>query len=74
MSLTRSTLCLKSRNQTFLDSGGRNKSNSHEHDVHHVLEVGIKRFWFQEAGMSLSHFLVGIGEMKIFDELAAHHV
>ena len=32
----------------FLDSGGRNESNS--------------------------HFLVGIGDMKIFDELDAHQV
>ena len=45
---------------------GRNESNSdplapivekkifHELDVHHVLKVGIKRFWAQEAKMSLS--------------------
>ena len=25
----------------------------HELDVHHVLKVGIKRFWAQEAEMSL---------------------
>ena len=48
----------------FLDSGGRNESNSHqlalieekrifhELDVHHVQKVGIKRFWAQEAEMS----------------------
>ena len=47
-------------------SGGRNESNSHqlarigqkkifhEHDVHHVQKVGIKRFWAQEAEMSLT--------------------
>ena len=46
--------------------GGRNESNSHplarigekkiyhEFDVHHVYEVGIKRFWAQQAKMSLS--------------------
>ena len=45
--------------------GGRNESNSHqlarigqnkifhELDVHHVQKVGIKRFWAQEAQMSL---------------------
>ena len=26
----------------------------HEFDVHHVYEVGIKRFWAQQAKMSLS--------------------
>ena len=47
-------------------SGGRNESNSHqlagigekkifhELDVHHVKKVGIKRFWAQEAEMSLT--------------------
>ena len=47
-------------------SGGRNESNSHqlagigekkifhELDVHHVKKVGIKRFWPQEAEMSLT--------------------
>ena len=46
-------------------SGGRNESNSHEvagigekkifHelDVHNVKKVGFKRFWAQEAEMSL---------------------
>ena len=50
----------------FLDSGGRNESNSHqlaridekrifhELDVHHVQKVGIKRFCAQEAEMSLT--------------------
>ena len=49
-----------------MGSGGRNESNSHkdarigekkilhETDVHHVYEVGIKRFWAQEAEMSLT--------------------
>ena len=49
----------------FLDSGGRNESNSqqrvpaskmktfHELDVHYVQKEGIKRFWAQEAEMSL---------------------
>ena len=50
----------------FLDSGGRNESNSHqlalieekrifhELDVHHVQKVGIKRFLAQEAEMTLT--------------------
>ena len=50
----------------FLDSGGRNESNSHqlarieekrifhELDVHHVRKVGIKRFCAQEAETSLT--------------------
>ena len=49
----------------FLGSGGRSESNSHqlarigekkmfhELDVHHVYKVAIKRFWAQEAEMSL---------------------
>ena len=49
-----------------MGSGGRNESNSHqdarigekkifhELDVHHVLKDGIKRFWAQEAEMSLT--------------------
>ena len=49
-----------------MTSGGRNESNSHqiarigekkifhELDVHHVQKVGIKRFWAQEAEMSLT--------------------
>ena len=49
-----------------MGSGGRNESNSNqlarigepkifpELDVHHVLKVGIKRFWAQEAEMSLT--------------------
>ena len=54
-----------SKNQTFLVSGGRNESNSHQLarigakkiflqlDVYHVKKVGIKRFLSQEAEMSL---------------------
>ena len=50
----------------FLGSGCRNESNSNqldqicvkkifpELDVHHVYKVGIKRFWAQEAEMSLT--------------------
>ena len=65
-SLTRRTSYLESRNQTLLGSGGRNDSNSHqlarigdkkifhEHDVHHVWKVEIKRFWTQEAEMTLT--------------------
>ena len=49
-----------------MDSGGRNESNSHqvarigekrifhEVDVHHVSNVGINRFWAQEAEMTLT--------------------
>ena len=49
-----------------MGSGGRNDSNCHqlaeigekkifhELDVHHVKKVGIKRFWAQEAKMSLT--------------------
>ena len=52
--------------QTFFGSRGQNESNSHqlarigqkiifhELDVHHVKKVGIKRFWAQEATMSLT--------------------
>ena len=62
-SWTRRTWCLESSNETFLGSGGRNESNthqftrinlkkfSHEFDVHDVYKVGIKRFWAQEAEM-----------------------
>ena len=65
-SSTRRTSCEKSRNQTFLGSGGRNESNSqkfarigekiifHALDVHLVQKVGIKRFWAMEAEMSLT--------------------
>ena len=50
----------------FMGSGGRNDPNSHKlaridenkifHElvVHHVQKVGIKRFWAQEAEMSLT--------------------
>ena len=60
----RRTSCLERRNQTFLRSGGRNESNSHqlagigekkifhELDVHHVKKVVIKRFCAQEAEMT----------------------
>ena len=49
-----------------MGSGGQNESKCqkvapidkkkifHEVDVHHVLKVGIKRFWAQQAIMSLS--------------------
>ena len=65
-SWTRRTWCLESRNETFLGSGSRNESNthqfaridlkkfSHEFDVHDVYKIGIKRFWAQEAEMSLT--------------------
>ena len=47
-----------------MSSGDRNESESHQlarigekkifypHGVHHVLKVGIKRFWAEEAEMS----------------------
>ena len=50
----------------FLGSGRRNESNSHQRvpaskmktihelDVHYVQKEGIKRFWAQEAEMSLT--------------------
>ena len=62
-SWTRRTWCLESSNETFLGSGGRNESNthqfariglkkfSHEFDVHDVYKLGIKCFWAQEAEM-----------------------
>ena len=65
-SSTRGTSCLERRNQTSLGSGGLNESNSHQLarigekkiflllDVYHVKKVGIKRFWAQEAEMSLT--------------------
>ena len=47
----------------------------HELDVHHVQKVGIKRFWTQEAEMSLTrHQLPRIGERNLFHELDVHHV
>ena len=65
-SCTRRTACPESGNQTFQCSGGHNDSNTyqfarigekknfHELDVHHVQKVGIKRFWAQEAEMTLT--------------------
>ena len=68
-------------------SGGQNESNSHqlarigdkevfhELDVHHVKKVGIKRFWTQEAKMSLTaNTSFELREKKIFHELDVHHV
>ena len=48
--------------------------NFHELDVHHVQKVGIKRFWVQEAEMSLTAIKSLDGEKKIFHELYVHHV
>ena len=77
----------RKQDQTFLGSGGKNESNSHqlsrigdwkifhELDVHHVQKVGIKRFWAVEAELGLTaHKLSPIGEKKIFHELYVHHV
>ena len=56
----------RKQDQTFLGSGGKNESNSHqlsrigdwkifhELDVHHVQKVGIKRFWAVEAELGLT--------------------
>ena len=64
--MIRRTSRLESRNQTFLGSGARNDSNSqqlerigkkkifHEHEVHHVQKVGMKRFWDQETEMDVT--------------------
>ena len=61
-----STYIMSRKQQSkFFGSGGRNESKwhqlarigdwkiFHELDVHHVQKVGIKRFWAQEAKMSL---------------------
>ena len=37
-----------------LESATSEKKIFHELDVHHVKKVGIKRFWAQEAEMSLT--------------------
>ena len=39
---------------TAIKSLDGEKKISHELDVHHVQKVGIKRFWAQEAEMSLT--------------------
>ena len=56
----------RKQESTFLASGRRNESNSHQlarigekkifHQlhVHHVYKVGIKRFWAQETEMILT--------------------
>ena len=46
----------------------------HEVELHHVKKVGMKRFWAQEAVLSLTGICSRIGEKKIFHELDAHHV
>ena len=86
-SWTRRTWCLESSNETFLGSGGRNESNthqfariglkkiSHEFDVHDVYKVGIKRFWAQEAEMGkTANSSPESSRKKIFHELDVHHV
>ena len=70
-----------------MGSGGQNESNSHqlaridenkimcELDVHHVLKVGIKRFWAPEAEMSLTAISSPeSARRKFFNELDVHHV
>ena len=86
-SSTRRTSGLESRNQSFLGSGGQNKSNNHQlapigekkifhaHDVHLVQKVGIKRFWAREAGKeSNSQKFARIIEKKIFHQHDVYHV
>ena len=65
-SWTRHTSCLENGIHTFLGSERRNESNTHqfarigqkkffhEFDVHDVYKVGMKRFWAQEAEMTLT--------------------
>ena len=56
-------MCLTPTNQ-FARIGEKNMF--HEFDIHDVYKVGIKRFWAQEAEMSLTPInLARIGE-KIF--------
>ena len=71
----------------FLGSGCQNESSSHqlarigekkifhELDVHHVYEVGITRFWAQDAKMSLAAISsLESARRKYFNELEVHHV
>ena len=46
----------------------------HELDVHHVQKEGIKRFWAEEAEMSLTAISSLDGKKKIFHELGVNHV
>ena len=39
---------------TANSAGIGEKKIFHEHDVHHVQKVGIKRFWAQDTKMSLT--------------------
>ena len=70
-----------------MGSGGQNESNSHplarisekkifhEVDVHHVWKVGIKRFWAQQAEVSLTAIqLAQIGKKKNFSWIDVHHI
>ena len=70
-----------------MGSGGQNESNTyqlarigdkevfHELDVHNVKKVGIKRFWTQDAKMSLTaNSSLELCEKKIFHVLDVHHV
>ena len=83
------SMYIMSRKQesNLFSSGGQNEFNSHElarigekkvfHelDVHHVKKEGIKRFWTQDAKMSLTaNSSLELCEKKIFHELDLHHV
>ena len=70
-----------------MGSGGRNESNSqklaeigekkifHELDVHHVLKVGIKRFWPQVAEMNpTANGSLKSARRKFLHELDVDHV
>ena len=49
--------------------------SSEEWAVHHVKKVGIKRFWTQDAKMSLTaNSSLELCEKKIFHELDVRHV
>ena len=83
-----------------MGSGGPNESDSHqlarigekkifhELDVHHVYKEGMKRFWADGRGRSMSQTFLGSGgrneskshqparidEKKIFHKLDVYHV
>ena len=69
-----------------MGSGGRNESSSlqlvrigekktfHEVDVHHVKKEGIKRFWSQEAELSLTAISSIESGRRIFFMNATHNM
>ena len=71
----------------FLGSVSQNESSSHQRarigekkifhelDVHHVYEVGITRFWAQDAKMSLTAISsLESARRKYFNQLDVDHV